>query len=66
MQVYLYRKTIIDTKQDVEIPNRDTYLCKFMFDSFGNYDIALFIFAIINILGAILVLFAKKPTLNSV
>ena len=38
----------------------------FMFDSFGNYDIALFIFAIINILGAILVLFAKKPTLNSV
>ena len=37
----------------------------FMFDSFGNYDIALFIFAVINILGAILVLFARKPTLNT-
>lgn len=37
----------------------------FMFDSFGDYDIALFIFAVINILGAILVLFARKPTLNT-
>lgn len=37
----------------------------FMFDSFGNYDMALFIFAVVNILGATLVLFARKPTLNT-
>jgi MFS family permease len=36
----------------------------FMFDTFGNYDIALFVFALINIFGATLVLLAKKPVLE--